>query len=333
MYLYRSHVALTFGQAGQEIEFYPPVDDWITNEGPPNAAATYAVYRGEQANDDTPVLTGTATLDASSSTDAAAGPSQARRNRVPLADTTGIDVGRFYCLKNLAASGGQMSVVVPRAIANADYIDCEDDLSYEFANGSNLVGLRHSFVVSTPFVTLASNINAFTIPSLSFHDRGSDAPSNAPPYRVKWTYTTSDSVPRQRWTTFDLCRAPLSHGVTVANIKAMFPDVVWNEWLQQRGQEFQPQIAEAFERLTFDIRMAGYDPNMVTDPQIVNRLVTLAAVARIMRALDRDTQGAYETDYRNAFEKAIGTGLRAWLQADTAGGITPGVARQLWLER
>jgi hypothetical protein len=97
--------------------------------------------------------------------------------------------------------------------------------------------------------------------------------------------------------------------------------------------DFAPQISESFERVRFDIRMAGYEPSNVTDPFIMDRLVTLAAVARIMRALEKDSGGEYENDYRNAFEKAIGTGLKAWMQTSTTGAISPTPVRSMSLTR
>lgn len=332
---YRTHVALIYGVTGQTVEFYPPIEEIIKDGGTLSAAATYQVFGGTQSNDDTPLLTGTATADAATvvtDTDEACGPSKANRSRVPLTATNGVRIGRRYLLND--SSAGRMMIVVPKAIASADSVTHETELFAEFATGSVFVGLRQTFTIDSTFIQTASNINvsgALVDRVLPFNS--SDTATSFPPYRIRWAYATGGAEPRRYWTTFDVCRAPAQHSVTVENVRAMVPDIIWDEWTQQRGQDFAPQIHEAFERLRFDIRMAGYDPNMVTDPLIMDRLTTLAAVARIMRALDKDQSGDYEKDYRNAFEKAIGTGLRAWMQTDSSGGITPNPARQLWLER
>jgi len=329
---YRTHAALTFNVLGQTVEFYPPIDEILLDGGPPTVAATYTVFRGTQSDDDAPVFQGTATLDpVSTSTDDTCGPMSFDRTRVPITTTANVVIGRRYLLSNVPTNGSQRQVVIPKVISANDSVNHEAEIWHNYDPLSTFKGLRHSFVIFPAFITDSSSIN---IASTIVAGMGTgDTASAFPPYRVRWSYATGGGALRQHWTTFDVCRAPLAHGVTVDNVKRMVPDVIWDEWTQQRGMDFAPQIAEAFERVRFDIRMAGYDPNMVTDPLIVDRLVTLAAVARIMRALEKDPAGDYEKDYRNAFEKAIGTGLRAWMQTDSTGAITPSPVRQLWLER
>lgn len=332
---YRTHAALIYGVTGQTLEFYPPIEEIIQDGGTLSAAATYSIFRGSQSNDDTPVLTGTATADSAvvvTDTDEACGPSKANRSRVPLSSTTGIRVGRRYLLQS--PDTGRMMVVVPKAVISGDSVTHDTELFNEFGTQCTFSGLRQSFTIDATFIQTVANINTNgTLADRTIPFGSGDTDTSAPPYRIRWAYITFGGAPRRYWTTFDVCRAPAQHSVTVENVRAMVPDIVWDEWTQQRGQDFAPQIHEAFERLRFDIRMAGYDPNMVTDPLIMDRLTTLAAVARIMRALDKDQNGDYEKDYRNSFEKAIGTGLRAWMQTDASGAITPSPARQLWLDR
>jgi hypothetical protein len=242
-------------------------------------------------------------------------------------------VGRRYLLTNLAASGGQRSIIVPKSIQSADSVDHESDVSYEFASGSAFVGLRHSLTVDATFIVTLSKINVISAVTLNTLGNAADTDTVTPPYRIEWSYTTAGGVARKHWTTFDVCRAPLKHSVTIESIRAAWPDVIWDEWVQQRGSDFAPQIADAFARLQFDVRMAGYDPDMVTDPEIADRLTMLATRALISRALEKGDAQSYEDDYRNAFEKAIGTGLKAWMQTGNSGAITSNPAVQLWLDR
>lgn len=326
---YRSHTALVYNLAGQELEFYPPPAELLAGGAPP-AAATYRVFAGSQSNDDTPRFTGTASLDATSTTtDAASGVSVAQRNRVYLTATTNVVAGRRYLLTATAATGGHRLVIVPRTVQSADSVDHQNDLPVDFASGAAFVGLRHSFTIDPSFIATASNINMRGVSGGRYE---SDTSTSAPPYRVEWTYTIG-GLTRKHWTTFDVCRAPLKHNVTIDHVKAAMPDVVWHEWTQQRGEDYQPQIDEGFERVKMDIRMAGYDPDVVVDPQITDRLTTLAARACITRALDKDVDGFYESKYVEAFQKAIGTGLRAWLSVDSSGAVAQDPARQLWLTR
>lgn len=329
---YRSHVALVYNLTGQTVEFYPPTDILLA-EGAPTAAATYKVWAGVQLNDDTPKFSGAATLDTVSTvTETTSGANETPRNRVFLASTTGAAIGRRYLITDSA--GANRIVVVPRAVLGGIGVDHENDLPIDVAGNSPFVGLRHVFTVDPTFIASPVNINIYggILGRVLLTDSG-DTDTIAPPYRVEWTYITGAGVTRKHWTTFDVTRAPLKHNVTIDHVKASMPDVIWMEWTQQRGQDFQPQICEAFERLKYDIRMAGYDPNMVTDPQVVDRLVTLGARACIATALDKDPDGKIEAAYSRAFEKAIGTGLRAWIAVDGSGATAVKPARQLWLSR
>lgn len=335
---YRTHVALTFNQAGQTLEFYPPIEELVLDGVMAQTGGTFAIFRGMQSNDDTPILTGNLTHDNATvtlSTTGDAGPQQSNREKIPLESTTGLVIGRRYLLQNLTGAGREFMIVIPKTILTDLYMLHEHAIPVTFSTGAGLKGIRYSFTIDPTFIANAANINltgGLSDRTIPFGSGETD--TTFPPYRVRWTYTTATGgLARNHWTTFDVRRAPLQHNVSVDSVKRLVPDVIWNEWLQQRGMDFQPQIAEAFERVRFDIRMAGYDPNMITDPEIVDRLTKLAAVSLIMRALEHDTSGAYETDYRNSFEKAIGTGLRAWMQTDASGAITPSPAKQLWLER
>src|SRR3990167_4344239 len=105
------HAVLVYGQNSQALEFYSPVAEVIA-EGAPTSA-TFDVYRGTESNDNTAQFSGTATLDATSTTVAAAtGYSQTARNKAFLTALTNIVGGRRYLLTNELAVA-QREVVVP----------------------------------------------------------------------------------------------------------------------------------------------------------------------------------------------------------------------------
>ena len=62
-----NHVALTYDVTGQVVSFWPPQAEVIA-AGAPTAAATYSVWGGTQANDETAKFTGSATLDSVATT-------------------------------------------------------------------------------------------------------------------------------------------------------------------------------------------------------------------------------------------------------------------------
>ena len=326
-----SHVALTYGRTGQTVEMYPPVAELI-NDGPPASAANYRVLAGTKSNDETAEIALTAaTLDSVSTTvDVVSGYAQTNRTRLYLTATTNIAIGRYYLVANTA---GQREVVRVANIAAGDYVELEVPLSYDYAiTSSTFKGIRHYFTIDATFIATESKINVYGTPSL---DGGRSASTNAPPYRVEWVYSTAGSIPRNTWTTFDVVRQQFKHSVSVGDIRRLVPDVVFTEWTQQRGQGFEPQIDEAAQRVQYDIRMAGYDPDAVRDPFVLDQLIKYATLSVLKGAgLPLElTFEDYEGIYRKKFDAAIGTSLKAWMDTGSEGSITPAPAQQLWLRR
>jgi hypothetical protein len=328
---YRAHVALIYNVTGQTLEWYPPADEVLRFGAP--AAATYSVWRGESSLDETPLFTGTATLDSvSQTTQNIAGPTADDRSLVQVASGTGVTIGRRYLLTNAASNGGQRMIIVPRLVAGA-FINHETDIGTTFTLPCTFQGLRQSFTIDASFIATLANINIYgsLLNRYSSWDSG-DTKTEAPPYRVRWSYVL-DSATRHAWTTFDVCRFPLKHNVTVDSIKGRLPDAVLMEWQQQRGSDFQPQIEEAFDSVKFDIRLAGYDADMIQDPQIIDRLVMLKTIAILTEALEKARSEKDEQAYQRAFEKSIGVVLKAWVSTDSSGAINPAPVPQLWLTR
>ncbi len=324
------HIALIYGVTGQEVEFYPPASQ-VVQDGAP-AAATYSVWRGTQGNDDTALFSGTATLDSVSTTlSSAAGYSQANRRAIALTSSSGAAIGRWYAVTNAA---GQREAVQLATVAQL-----VDDLAYDYAAADTVRGLRHVATVDATFIAASANINVSGAQSLLHRHQGAGDKIAAPPYRVRWTYTLA-GLTRHYWTGFDVVRAPAQHGVSVADLRGIFPDISDHEWRQTRGQHFQAQIEEAWDRFKIDARVSGYDPSSFRDPQLVARLVKLAAIWGL--ALSGVVPGGWskaeyvpiaQREYESLFARAIGTALNAWVDTATVGAINPTPPRQLWFVR
>lgn len=327
---YRSHVALIYNVTGQTLEWYPP-DDEVLVLGAPASAASYSVWRGDQSNDETALFSGTATLDATNTgLNSNAGPAQANRTLVPIASTSNVVVGRRYAMKD-ANSAAAAVVTVKTFDDPGPGVFVTHDLAQTFTTNTTFKGLRNVFTVDATFIQTLSNINIFgTLISPYSSWNGGETRTIAPPYRVRWSYSLG-GITRHQWTTFDVCRAPLTHRVTIEHLKPRLPDAVYNEWLSQRGADYQPQIEEGFTRVKTDIRLAGYDPDMIVDPELVDRLVTYAAIAVITRGRPGGDQD--EQDYINLFSKSIGVVLKAHVSTDSTGAINPAPIPQLWLTR
>jgi len=327
------HAVLVYGQNSQTLEFYSPVAEVIA-EGAPTSA-TFDVYRGTESNDNTAQFSGTATLDATSTTVAAAtGYSQTARNKAFLTALTNIVGGRRYLLTNeLAVAQREVVVPISGTDTTTDFVTLEDDLVFNYSTtSSTFKGLRFSAAVDNTFASTQSNINSLGSSPLF-------VPTNTTkgaPFRVKWTVTYASGV-KVTWTTFDLVRAPLKHRNDIVSLKGLIPDVVWMEWVQQRGQDFAPQALLAYDRLRVDVRLAGYDPDAMADPEITDYLHKYLWAVVIGEALlftgsgNSDWLAMAKTHYQQEFQKAIGTGLRAWMAPGSSGAIVPDPPRQMWL--
>jgi hypothetical protein len=327
-----NHVALAFGQTGQVVQFYPPMAE-VLAYGAPTAAATYRVLQGTQSNDSPVLFSGTATLDTVSTTvNAGTGYTQGlNRQLVSLTSTTGITVGRRYLLQN---AQGQREICVPYMVDVAN-ISVEEQLAYDFTVGtSTFVGLRHSFVIDPTFIVDLSRINVYGALSPMYF-QATTTSTQAPPYRVEWRYTTG-TVDQRTWTTFDVARQPAKANLSITDLRGILPDVVFAEWISQRGQDFAPQLEAAQRDMQIDARAAGYDPDAIRDPQVWDRLTLQKWVVIIGKALlfnGANVSAWLEmamTDYTRMFEKLIGTSLRAWVDTGSVGAITVDPARQLW---
>jgi hypothetical protein len=308
-----TRASIVYGVTGQTLDVYPP-------EGVPGAAASYSVFRAGQSNDDTAEFSGTATADSVSTTvDASSGYSQTNRRKLFRTATTNIAIGRKYIVTNAL---GQKEIVTPVKIASGDYIENDIDLAYDYSSGATFVGYRQYFTVDATFVATESKITS--------------DPSNS--YRVLWSYSIG-GVPHRRWTYFDLVRQAKLHNVTADDLMELWPDMASDEWIEQRGEQFARQIDAAFERVTFDAKMAGVELYKLRDGQYLDELVRQCALMLIAEtglapggrdqevyAIERRKR--YEADFNNAI-----TFLKLPVDQGSEGGTTGEPIRQLFFRR
>lgn len=287
--------ALIYGLTGQVVEMYPP-EEVVVAEGAPTAAATYKVWEADQSNDDTPILTGNATLDSVATTvNVASGPSQTDRRKISLASLTGIETRRQYLAANASK---QRQVVTPFEVAAA-HVTVENDLAFDFPiTTSTFKGLRQSFVIDATFIADADNINT--------------GERLMPPYRVQWTWATPAGLSRHLWTYFDVVRQAGMRMVTARSALARFPDAILMEWREQRGSGFERQLQAAWRTFVFDLTVNQLDVNQLRDGPVVDHCVELAFLWELGRAglapFGRATEAyvaAAREDYKQAFAEAF----------------------------
>lgn len=329
--MYSHHVALAFGQTGQEVEFYPPAHILLTH-GAPASAATYRIYRGTQPDDDAPVVgPSSATLDSVSTTvSTVSGYAQSNRKRLYLNSTTGVVVGRQYLLSNASE---QRELVVARSVT-ATYVDLDRALAFDYpVTTSTLVGLRHAFTIDATFIQDESNINVWGLsPLLGEQSAG----GQSPPFRVEWRYTAGTVW--RTWTDFDVTRHPAGPHLSLSDLRTIIPDIHLGEWVDQRGQDFMPQLKAAERLLQIDIRGAGYDPDSIQDPQVYQSLLLqkwAVVIGKGYQFTQPEVNGWLSmatADYTKMFEKMVGTAFRAWASTGTTGETAIDPPRALWLK-
>jgi hypothetical protein len=290
--------SLVFGQTGQVVEFYPPESIL----GQASGGATYSVWAVDADLDGSAEFSGTATLDSVSTTfDQSTGASQASfRDRLTVASTTGIAIGRTYLASN---ANSERELIEVDAIKTDDWVSKEGPLSYDYVNGDTLKGIRHYFTIDATWVADEANIGTG--------------------WRILWTYTIA-SVTYRTWTNFDLVRVDTKHQVNEAAIYARFPDMRYQQAKDDLG--WRAIIGEAELHVDFDLHTKyQLRPDELRDPALYNRLVLSCAIWKISET--RAPKGRDLTEFNtqmrmqyyqdlNALEKVVP------VDKGTSGGAT-----------
>lgn len=331
-----AYPTLIFGVTGQQVEWYPPMAELFRDGAP--VAATYRVFRGQGTNDETPLMSGTASLDAvSASVNTVSGYGQDDRTTLSITSTTGIQVGRRYLLQN---AQGEREIVTPIAV-DIFSVTLAEPLAFDYAHLDTLKGLRQSFAVTDAFINDISSINVFAswqaVSGKWIYVSG-ETDARSPPYRVEWAYTLT--TPRRTWTVFDVERKQTKANLSIHDLHELLPDIHFFEWLGQRGQNFTPQLHLAEKDVSLEVRASGYDPNQVLDPQIWDRLVlqkwAISVVQAFMFATGKQNDPWLDrarSDYDKMFNRLVGSQLKLWMSQSSSGDLSPKSPRQLFLSR
>ncbi len=304
--------ALTYNQTSQTVGFYPSE----SREGIPSSV-TYSVFAAHVTDDQTAEFSGSGTVDSVSTTvDVASGFSTTTRNKVFLASTASIVVGRFYRLANTLS---QAEIVKVTAIGTNDHVLVETDLQYDYGSGDTFRGLFTSFTVDSTFIADKTKLN------------DPDAP-----YRVVWSYTLN-SIVRKQLTYFDVVRRAKKSSLTHFDLMEAWPDL-WAEQPQAtRGQAWANFLDAGEDRIYLDLKTRGIDPNQVRDVMVLNELHRSACymiiaqqgtvpTGRDVEAYVQERMNVYATDLTNATNSML-------VDQDKTGGITKEPIRQLLFKR
>jgi len=247
----RTAAALLYNVTGQTLLLRVP-------QGRPSSA-TFGVYRNYAGDDDTTEFSGSATVDTVNTTvNAASGASQADPQKVSLASTTGVVLGRKYLL-----SENSVQEWVEPVEIRASYIRVRHPLLNDYSTAAAFVSTWLSAAVDSTFIQTLGKV--------------SDLSDLAPDYRVRWTIVVS-GVTYIAHSYFDVVRAEVRHDVDIDDINARAPGLRDSLPVEYQVEDGRPLIDAAFRAVRAHFRAINIDVLALRDNEALDELVILRAL-------------------------------------------------------
>lgn len=291
----------------------------LVKDGRPTSA-TFAVQRNYSLDDDTPQFSGTATVDAvSTTTTVAAGQGEADPRRIDLTSTTGIQVGRRYRLSGL----GLVEWVDVVEIGSG-FVRVRHNLENDYAVASTFVSTYLTAAVNSTFIADAAKL--------------SDTADTVPDYRVVWTILVN-STTVLAYSFFDVVRAPISYGVELSDITDRAPGLHESLPLEQRAEQGRQLLDATWRALRADLVKIGVDVNTLRDHEAVDELMVRLALRLLAEGGWHPTQASWAeyvalttANYDRFFEAHFAVAIKHLQQYQAAGLLqsTAPTDRSFW---
>lgn len=241
---------ILFGVTGQTVYFDAP-------EGRPSSVTSVDVFLWDESDNSagqSAVGTGSVETNPATTTDAAAGPSQADTTKVPLTATTGCAIGRRYLLTDADSFSEWIEVV---NIQSAAHVHARHPLHNDFTTGAAFVSTRIQATVDSTWVADEAYLNNTAGPN--------------PAYRVRWVYVVN-SVTYVADTYFNLVRYAGAHGVRPQDVELTSPGWLDRLPVDHRNDQGRRLIDEAYRAVKIDLHQIWTDDAMVANAEIVDEL-------------------------------------------------------------
>lgn len=247
----RAITAVTFGVTGQLLTL-------LVRQGRPSSA-TFKVFRSYSDDDATPEFSGSATVDSVNTTvSAASGPAEVDPQKLSLASTAGIVIGRKFLLaENVVAEW-----VAPIEIRSG-YIRTRHPLKNAYTTAATFV---------SPWITAA--VDATFVADLA---KLSDLNDQAADYRVRWSIVVGGATV-VAYTFFDLVRAEQRHSVDIDDVNARAPGLADTLPTEYRAEDGRPLVDAAWRAVRAHLIAVDVDPQSIRDDEVVDELVILRAL-------------------------------------------------------
>lgn len=260
------------------------------------SAVTFAVYLDAAGDDATvPEFSGTATIDAASTTLATAtGYGNPDPRTLTVVSSTGFAVGKKYLL-----SGSQQSEwVEPIAIAG-NVITARHPIAGSYLIGATLVSTYASAAVDAAW---AANLAKLSDLGNPFAD-----------YRIKWTATINSATVIE-YGFFDLIRNASTYSVDIEDLNLRVPGLRDALPTEYRADNATSLIRSAYQAMQADFIAMGLSVESLRDAQFIDE-------ALIRRSISMLAAGGYHPlgvewqAYYDATHESFGSFMRAHVQA------------------
>lgn len=278
-----------FDVTGQSVHFDCP-------EGRPSSVASATVYAYDSSDDGTAesaIGTPAVETNPDTTTDDAAGSDQTNPRLIPVAATTGFEVGRTYRIESAAGVVEWFDVA---EIASGVSVTAKHPLHNAYASSSDVESTRITATIDSTWVADETNLDETAGPN--------------PAYRVRWVYVV-DSKTYVADTYFNLVRYKGAHGVRPQGVEAIahgWMDRLPTDHYQDQGRRL---IDEAYRAVKIDLHQVWTDDAMVANTEILDELTRYKALeqtelARIMSGGgSRDAYDAVRLAYTARFDALV----------------------------
>lgn len=223
------------------------------------SSATFSVFRNYSDDEATAEFSGSATVDSVSTTvNASSGMTQADPQKINLASTTGIVLGRKYRLQQNAFYEWVEPVEIQASFVRVRY-----PLQNDYTSGATFQSTWLSGSVDATWIANKNNL--------------SDLSDNAVDYRVKWTVVVS-GVTTVVYSHFDVVRSVQSHGLDIDDVNNRIPGLHDSLPVEYRQEEGRPLLDTAWDAVVSHFASLQVDVNELRDDYVLDELVLLRAI-------------------------------------------------------
>jgi hypothetical protein len=203
-----------------------------------------------------------------------------------LASTTGVRKGATYRIQNTTNPHEDVRVVGINSATKTVTLD--EPIEHTYVATDAFFSAEFYYTLQTADVASLAELNIATA-----------------------TYAVTNQTPAPIVIAYDVVLHPLINPLTRDRVASRWPDICAQEWNEQRGEDFERQRADAWDRVRNGLRQKGFRPACIVTPEDLFEwgMTELALILQeggieVVRGLDNYQALDYLLQRRNS-EKAV----------------------------